>query len=165
MNQAEVMIRVSLLYHKRRERFFRILDACAKFLSIVALTALAASDSWIGIAIAIISGAATILSIVLDFPAMATKHEGLARDYLDLLSKLTGEQITEQEADASRRDLGAREPSVLRGLAQICTDEIEASIGCDVEMSRLSNWRRFKAHFGFGEMQAPWAQHSTDTKA
>lgn len=156
MTQSEIMVRASHLYHKRRERFFRIIDAGAKFLSIVALTALATVDGWIGITIALVSGAATILSIVLDFPAMATKHETLSSEYLGLLADMTAGDVTDQQADHKRREIGVKEPAVLRGLAQLCTDEVEAAIGCNVPVERLSSWRRFRAHLGFGEMPIDW---------
>lgn len=163
MTHSEILIRASQIYHKRRERFFRLIDAGAKFLSIVALTALATMDGWIGIGIALASGAATILSIVLDFPGMAAKHEALAGEYLCLLTDVTDESLSVSQADRRRREIGAKEPSILRGLAQICTDEVEASIGCAVPMNRLSNWRRFIAHFGFGEMPPDWIDGTTNS--
>lgn len=76
------LLKVSYLYHKKRERFYKLIDAGAKFLSIVALTALATFDGWLGITIAVISGASTILSIVLNFTGMAALHESLASEYL-----------------------------------------------------------------------------------
>lgn len=156
MTQSEILVRVSYSYHKKRERFFRLNDAGAKFLSIVALTALATIPGWVGVVVALASGAATILSIVLDFPGMAAKHEALAADFLALLADMTDKAITPEQADRRRREIGAREPAVLRGLAQVCTDEVEASIGCKVEMDRLRFRRRLAAHFGFGERAPTW---------
>ncbi|WP_298016789.1 hypothetical protein [uncultured Castellaniella sp.] len=156
MTQSEILVRVSHNYHKKREHFFRLNDAGAKFLSIVALTALATIPGWAGISVALISGAATILSIVLDFPGMAAKHESLATDFLALLADMTDGTITPEQAERRRREIGAREPTALRGLVQVCTDEVEASIGCEVEMDRLTYRRRIAAQFGFGERAPTW---------
>ncbi|HCP78970.1 MAG: hypothetical protein CML16_03165 [Pusillimonas sp.] len=146
------------------------MDAGAKFLSIVALTALASGDSWLSILVALVSGASTILSVVLDFPGMAAKHEELAKEYVCLLSEYMENQAKDTQvdrdikADRKRREIQLREPSVLRGLAQICTDEVEAVIHHDVPMNRLSMWRRFKAHFGGGEMPPYWESQETEPK-
>lgn len=151
-SDTEFMVRVSYLYHKKRERFFRILDALSKALSILALTALATSGGALSTALAILSGSATISAIVLDFVGMALKHESLAAQFIRLQSKIISGEISETEAIRCRAKIEETEPSALRGLTQICQDEIEASLGATVEPERLSNLRRLKAHFGYGEM-------------
>lgn len=156
MTDGAFILRLSCLYHKKRERFYKLIDAAAKFLSIVALTALATIDGWFGITIAIISGASTILSIALNFTGMAALHESLASEYLLLFSELQAGDIDEKESEQKRLKIATREPSALRGLVQICQDEIDASLGIGVDNKRLSSWRRLRAHFGFGEMPVDW---------
>lgn len=162
MTDTEFQIRVSYNYHKKRERFFRLNDAGSKFLSIVALTALASIGGVVGVTIAVFSGAATILSVVLDFSGMASKHESLANEYLALLSRLTAGEVTEADAAKNCRAIGVKEPTVLRGLAQLCQDEEEAARRDDVEMDRLSWNRRLAAHFGFGERPVTWSHQQDD---
>lgn len=155
MSQTEFMIRVSYNYHKKRERFFRIVDASTKVLSLVAITSLASIGGWFSLFLAVSSGAATILSVVLDFAGMAGKHESLARQFLKLIGSLAAQKMTIQEAALKRAEVEALEPSSLRGLVQVCSDEEDAARGIPVEPERLAYWRRIKAHFGFGEMPIP----------
>lgn len=158
MSNTEFMVRVSYSYHKKRERFFRILDAGSKALSILALTALTTAGGPASTALAIFSGAATIGAIVLDFSGMAAKHETLADRFMRLLAKIASGQISEKEALLRRAKIEATEPGTLRGLSQICQDEVDAARGAVVEPARLSHIRRLKAHFGYGEMPVDWTQ-------
>lgn len=156
LSDTEFMVQVSYIYHKKRERFFRILDALSKALSILALTALATSGGPLSTALAILSGSTTIGAIVLDFVGMAVKHEALAAQFIRLHSSIISGEISVEQALLCRAKIEASEPGALRGLTQICQDEVEAAQGATVEPERLSNWRRLKAHFGYGEMPINW---------
>lgn len=155
MNVTEFMIRVSYNYHKKRERFFRIMDASAKALSIIALTSLASFGGWLSITLAVVSGGATILSVVLDFSGMAGKHEALAKQFLQLIGQIAAHKITMSDAALKRAEIEAEEPTSLRGLVQLCSDEEDAARGINVEPKRLAYSRRIRAQFGFGEMPIP----------
>lgn len=157
MSDVEYQLRVSYRYHKMRERFFKLLDAGSKFLSLVALTALvAAAGNWVALLIAVLSGAATILAIVLDFAGMAGRHDALAREFMSVLARLTAGDLDDADALAQVREVGAREPTALRGLVQLCQDEQDAADGRDIEAGRLTMRRRLLAQFGFGEMPINW---------
>ena len=157
MSKVEYQIRVSHRYHKLRERFFRLLDAGTKFLSLGALVALVAAHiNLLSVGVAVISGAATILAIVLDFPGAAARHDALAREFMTLLQQLTAGKLNATEAAAAVREIGPREPTVLRGLAQLCQDEQDAAEGQAIEAARLGLWRRLRAQLGFGEMHINW---------
>lgn len=151
MTDAEFQIRVSYNYHKKRERFFRLLDAAGKFVSILALSALITKSNALSVSFAGFSAIVTILSVVFDFSGSASRHESLAVDFLDVLRRLVAKEISAEQAGSCCREIGAREPTVLRGLAQLCQDEQEAALGQHVEPSRLGLRRRIAAHLGFGD--------------
>lgn len=155
MTSTEFMIRVSYNYHKKRERFFRIMDALSKVISLFALTTLAAAWGPLAIAFGAVSGLATILAIVLDYTGMASKHESLARQFLQLIGEIVAKRISIEDAAMRRAEIEAQEPTTLRGLSQLCCDEEDAARGEYVEPERLTHWRRIRAHFGYGDMPIP----------
>ncbi len=158
LEDLEYDAKLSISYHRKREHFYRSLDATGKAFSLVALASLGLQVSWLTVTIAILSGAFTIATIVLDCAGMAARHGGLASRFATLLSKAA--ETGDAEVCALRREyhiIEADEPPSIRGLVQLCQDEQDAALGDRVDPSRFSLRRRVLAQFGFGDRAIDWA--------
>lgn len=150
-------IRLSILYHRKRERFFRLLDNIGKFVSLIALStifvSMAGGSKWLAAA----SAAITVLTFVCDLATGARVHGELASAYGQIMyhivkegeTQFTGDMLTGWEAE--RAYLQAKEPPALRGLTQLCQDEIAFASDGDSKGRDLSLWRKTIAQLGFGE--------------
>lgn len=156
LSDLEYDIKISIAYHRKREYFYRSIDAAAKAISLVALGAIGVRPNTLTIILAILSAALTIATIVLDCAGMAARHGGLASRFTHLLSKAA---ISPCDVGGLRRDyhiIEADEPPELRGLVQLCQDEVDAAEGQTVDSTRFSISRRISAHFGFGNRPIDW---------
>lgn len=153
IDDIEYDARISINYHRKRERFFRGFDASSKAVSLIALASIGFEVSPFTVTAAVISGLFTIATIVLDCSGMAAKHGSLAAQFSSFMAKVAMNN-GEPDVKSLRREyhiISAEEPPQLRGLAQVCQDEQDAAIGKHVDSSRLSPWRRVIAQFGFGD--------------
>ncbi|WP_157838812.1 hypothetical protein [Achromobacter sp. DH1f] len=144
----------SISYHRKRESFFRVLDASSKAVSLIALASIGFDANAFTLAAAIISGVFTIATIVVDCPGMASNHGSLANRFNALLSQAVLAEGTLEEVKRLRHDfhvVESDEPPHLRGLTQLCQDEQDAAEGKDVKPECLSMKRRILAQFGFGQ--------------
>ncbi len=150
-------IRLSILYHRKRERFLKLLDNIGKFVSLIAISSIfvgvAGGNKWL----AGISAVITVLAFVCDLASGARTHGELASAYGQLMYRIVREGETQftngmlTEWEAERAHLQAKEPPVLRGLAQLCQDEIAFANNEDPKSRDLSLWRKAAAQIGFGE--------------
>lgn len=157
LDQLKYLLRISISYHRKREQYYRVLDAFSKALSLAALAAIGFQTNVYTIALAAISGGLTIITIVKDCSTMAATHRSLAQEFIQLLSNATilkeSDQDFAESVDQIEYDLhllDAQEPPIMPGLQQLCQDEIDYADGAKVESDRLSLLRRIKAQFGFG---------------
>jgi len=156
-------VRLGVSYHRKRERFFDTLDKITKAIALLGassvLASLAVGQSEVVVQVAIVLS--STLALVLDWSNRARDHSDLAVRYsqLDRDIAAAGEQdFTDQHLaqwEAKFCEIEAIEPPSLHGLIQICQDEFDMAAGKVVERERLSIWRRFRAHFGFGSMPGP----------
>ncbi|ANY17288.1 hypothetical protein [Bordetella pseudohinzii] len=146
--------KLSISYHRKREGFYRVLDASSKAMSLIALASIGFDASAFTLAAAIISGVFTIATIVIDCPGMAARHGSLANRFNAILSKAV---LAEDSPEALKQlrheyhELEADEPPQLRGLVQLCQDEQDAAEGKAVQPECLSMRRRILAQLGFGQ--------------
>lgn len=155
--ELEYDTKMSVSYHHKREHFYRAVDAAGKAFSLVALAAVGFHTNLLTIIVAVLSGSFTIATVVLDCAGMAARHNGLAARFSTLLSKTA--EAADESISSLRRDyhiIEADEPPLLRGLVQICQDELDAAMGRAVDASRFSFWRRVAAQFGFGDREINW---------
>lgn len=149
--------KMSVSYHRKREHFYRSVDALGKALSLIALVSIGLQISWLTIAIAVLSGALTITTIVLDCAGMAARHGGLAARFATLLSKVAAAE--DDGIKALRKEyhiIEADEPPSIRGLVQLCQDEQDAALGDAVDPQCFSIWRKIKAQLGLGDRSIDW---------
>jgi len=144
----------SISYHRKRESFFRVLDASSKAVSLIALASIGFDANAFTMGAAIVSGVFTIATIVVDCPGMAGKHGSLANRFNAILSRAVLAKNSQDEVSQLRHEyhvVEADEPPSLRGLVQLCQDEQDAAEGKNVRPECLSMKRRILAQFGFGQ--------------
>jgi hypothetical protein len=129
------------------------MDSIGKGFSVLAIASFGASalSVWISGAIGVLSVVFTIASIVLDFAGMAGRHNALAQRFIELLSRIQSDSLSEKEEVEQFHQISKDEPPALRGLSQLCQDEQDAAEGRDVDPRLLSMKRRIAAQFSFGE--------------
>ncbi|MFC0260615.1 hypothetical protein [Achromobacter marplatensis] len=160
----EYKTQVSIRYHRKREHFFRIMDSLGKGISVLAIASFGASKISVLFAavVGVISVSFTIISLVLDFSGMASKHSALAQRFIDLLARIQSGSLEQAEQVAQFHLIAKDEPPALRGLGQLCQDEQDAAEGKNVKPECLSMRRRLAAQFGFGQRPIDF-EHSEST--
>jgi len=154
ISDIEYDAKLSINYHRKRESFYRIVDAAAKAVSLIALASIGFDASYFTMAAAIVSGLFTITTIVIDCPGMASRHGSLAARFNALLGTVVLSTGDEQAVKRLRNEyhaIEADEPPQLRGLVQLCQDEQDAADGKEVNPECLSMRRRLLAQLGFGQ--------------
>lgn len=156
----EYQARLSCLYHRKREWFFDALDKAIKAIAVIsassALTPLVVGNGTLIVNLVIVTTGT--LALVLDFSERARRHSDLAVRFAHVERDIAvvGEQdFTETDLrrfTSSIYEAQTSETAVLRGLAQLCQDEIDASRNVNVPKQNLSLFRRFRAHLGFGTL-------------
>ncbi|MFY3630378.1 hypothetical protein ACOTFH_27385 [Achromobacter xylosoxidans] len=146
--------KLSINYHRKRESFFRVLDASSKAVSLIALASIGFDANLFTVAAAVVSSIFTIATIVVDCPGMASRHGGLTNRFNAILSKAVLVGDDPEQVSQLRHEfhlVEADEPPPLRGLVQLCQDEQDAAEGKTVSRDCLSMKRRILAQFGFGQ--------------
>lgn len=138
-------IRLSSLYHQKRERFLDGLDRACKAATAIAGGAAFAQlrdnpdfGMWVTGGIAIVS----TLSLVYGFSGKARKHAQLARDFKRLEAEIVAESTSLSEEKLARFEsrlvsLGASEPPALGALVTHCHNELATSIGHTDQVTKL----------------------------
>jgi hypothetical protein len=129
---------LSGLYHRKRERFFALLDRGSKALALIAGTAAFSSlldsakeKALAGLAVAI----ATLPGLVFSWADKARMHAELAQKFIQLQAEIvsTGERdFTEEQLSAWQgklRLLEANEPPTLSGLVRLCQNQLAMAAG------------------------------------
>ena len=153
-------VRLSGLYHLKRERFLDGVDRASKALSALGGAAAFAHIKsnpdiglWVTGAIAVVS----TLSLVYGPSTKARKHAELARDFKTLDSDIVaaGQNLTEDQVakfDARYLKIEASEPAALGALVTQCHNELAVAIGHKDHVTQLP-WvqRMFKNWFDFDQ--------------
>ncbi|MFA1584731.1 hypothetical protein ABZR37_03860 [Achromobacter ruhlandii] len=156
-------LQVSVLYHRKRERF---LDLCDKFVKAVAVIAAssAVTPFVTGDALTIVQliiVVSSTFSLVFDWSDRARRHSDFAVRYAQLERAVVATGTTDFSTDDLKAwsgdlyEIQSGEPAALHGLVQLCHDELDMAKGCKVEPERLSLRRKLMVHFGFGSMPHP----------
>ncbi len=146
--------RVSTLYHRKRERFFDLLDKCTKAATVLAGASLLSElvKDHLPFVAACISGAG-LLSLVFGYSDRKQRHRELAESFALLCAEIeeAGEKsFTEAQLDvwaARIWSINAKEPPTLRSLAIICQNEISIADGHPAAVVPVSWYRRAVADF------------------
>lgn len=153
-------VQLSSLYHRKREWFFDALDKSIKAIAVIsassALTPLVTGDGVLAVQFFIVTTGT--IALVLDFSERARKHSDLAVRYAQVERDIASAGEIDFTTEDIRRwtvalyETQSAETATLRGLVQLCQDELDAAKGDKVPQENFAFWRRFSAHFGFGVM-------------
>ena len=163
-------IRISALYHLKRERFLDGADKASKAVSALggaaAFSQIKSNGEW-GLLITGIITLISTLTLVYSTSSKARKHAELARDFrrleADILAVgdvITPAQITKFESQ--RVYLEASEPASLGSLVTQCHNELCEAFGLHSQITPLPFWHRlFKNCFDIDQtMRRPKATMS-----
>jgi hypothetical protein len=154
---------LSGLYHRKRERFFALLDRGGKALSLIAGTAafsslLASADdkALAGLGVAI----STLPGLVFAWSDKARQHGELAQKFIQVQAEIVGageRSFTEEQVDAwsaNLRRLEASEPPTLTGLVRLCQNQLAFAAG-DYDSVHPLGWKRYFVHFWDMTLDSP----------
>jgi len=156
-------LQLSVLYHRKRERFFDLCDKSVKAIAVIAassaITPFVAGASLTALQLLIVVTAT--FALVFDWSDRARRHSDFAVRYAQLERAIMAAGVSDFSTDDLRRwaaecyEIQSGEPAALHGLVQVCQDELDMAAGSLVEPERLKLWRKLCAHLGFGSMPAP----------
>jgi len=164
----EVVFRAQLsaLYHRKRERFFSVMDRGINALGVACGSVAVGQIGGQAVAqaaAAVFTVAATI-GLVVGLADRAQRHAALAGEFRRLEAQIAerGERdFTEEDVarwSAAALSIEAAEPPTLRALVAICQRDIEASSGHPDAVAPLPWHQRLLAHFfDFGAPTRPTA--------
>ncbi|RQR22554.1 hypothetical protein DIE23_36705 [Burkholderia sp. Bp9143] len=151
LNRAEL----STAYHRKRERFFGLLDRWDKILTLLlgsaAFVKLVNMDThpFYALPFAILA----FSSLIFDFSERARRHSELATSFkmLEAAIEAVGERaFTEDQLSAWSariREIESGEPPVYNLLVRICQNELARARGQAQDVTHISWWRALLAHF------------------
>jgi len=155
--------RLSVLYHRKRERFFDLCDKAVKAVAVIAassaLTPLVTGAYFPAVQLLIV--VTTTAALVFGWSDRARRHSDFAMSYAQIERAMVAAGVSDFSTDDLKRwaaelyEVQAGEPAALHGLVQVCQDELDMAAGAHVEPKRLGLMRKLSAHFGFGSMAAP----------
>ena len=149
--------RVSVVYHRKRERFFDLLDKWSKAATVLAGSALwaqAIKDHLPPLSIFITS--LGLLSLVFGYGDRKQTHREMAIAFTGLIADVekagttdfTPEQVSEWSANLYK--LSAKEPPQLYALVTLCENEVKTAfdrsisvVGVPWYQRKLANWFSF----------------------
>lgn len=147
--------RLSVLYHRRRERFFDGCDRTAKAAAIIGASAAwsnalgAEVIRWVAFAITVTS----VASLLFDFGGKARRHCELASQFRILeadIERVGKRDFTEAELNQWAARIGtieSGEPASLRNLAIACANELAIASGEYASVTPLSWHARLSKQF------------------
>ncbi len=149
-----VKLAVSYAYHRKRQRFFDLVDKGTKAATVLVGASLLGQhvQQHLPLAAALVSGL-SLLSLVYSYSDRKQTHKEIAEAFIHLQAQVeeqgqttfTVEGLARWEAAASRLD--AREPPALRTLVTICQNEAALAAGHPAAVCRLPWYRRTLAHW------------------
>lgn len=143
-------LRISGLYHQKRERFFDTWDKVSKAVAVIggaAAVSQLVSDpenkAWTAAVVSILS----TFSLVFGFAQKSRRHGELARDFLKLLARLeeAGPYPEFEKLDkfkSERVALEASEPAAMNALVRHCENLFRMGSGETATIKPLSLWQR-----------------------
>ena len=156
-------VRLSALYHLKRERFLDGVDKAAKLVSALGGAAAFSQVKNTGDLGFWITGFITVvatLSLVYGPSAKARKHAELARDFKRLEAEVVGTGRSDTEAqickfEAQYLSLESSEPAALGALVTLCHNELCEAYGVRNQITRLPWWQSLlRNYFDFDQTMA-----------
>lgn len=147
-------VRLSVLYHLKRERFFDQADKAVSIATAIAATSAAAMllrqsasvDAWVSLCAAALS----LIPLVLNPAAASRKHGQLAAEFRTLLAEIarSGEHWSPSDCDefaAKAIEMEVSEPATLGALVAHCQNQI--NLAADGPIVHLRWWQRASMNF------------------
>lgn len=157
--EAVYNMRVSVIYHLKRERWFDMLDRWCTLLTALSATAavgaLLKEAEGATLAVALFTAVLSLLPLVVNFAQKARHHAQLAAEFRRLRAEAerVGQRWTEEQCDqfASRvLDIEASEPPPLGALVIQCQNELASALGKPADRNPLRFYERwFKQVWNF----------------
>jgi hypothetical protein len=145
--------RLSVIYHRRRERMYELLDRIAKSFAVIGGSAVVfkvANDQimlMFGLAMLVTS----TLSLVFQCSSRATTHSALAKDWSAIEKDIySQENFTEAQVcsfESRAAGLDGLEPRVLRALVADCQNELARADNEEPFVRPLTLWQKLLMHF------------------
>lgn len=148
-------VRLSVLYHLKRERYFDVADKWCSMLTAVAATAAVAAllkrVPDFDLAAAIATAVLALIPLVLNPAERARKHGQIAADFRRLRAdaERAGERWTEAQCDeftGRALDIETTEPAALGALVVDCQNQVTASVDPNAKTHRLRLHERLLMH-------------------
>jgi hypothetical protein len=156
---------LSTTYHRKRERFFALLDRCSKTLSLIAGTAAFSSflvtpesKSVAGLVVAL----STLPGLAFGWSDKARQHADLAQKFLTIEAEIVNAGMTDYEEkqldawQAKVMHVELSEPPTLGGLVALCHNRLALAKG-DEELVVHLSWLQ-RAFCQIFDMQPNWRQ-------
>lgn len=149
-------VRLSSLYHAKRERFFDLMDKASKAIAAIggaaAVAQLMTSQPDARIWVAAVVSVVSILALVFGFSQKARKHGELSRDFTKLWSQI--EEVGPYPGEdrlhkfkAQILGLEASEPAAMHALVKRCENQIALASGHPEDVQPLPIWESCLMHF------------------
>jgi hypothetical protein len=145
--------RLSVIYHRRRERMYELMDRIAKSVAVVGGSALVfkVANDQIMFAFGLAVLFTSTLSLVFQYSSRATAHAGLAKDWSMIEKDICAqENITEVQIctfESRAAGLDGLEPRVLRALVADCQNELARAENEENFLRPLSLRQKLLMHF------------------
>lgn len=149
-------IRLSVLYHLKRERFFDSIDKAASMATAVAATTavgvLLKKIEAVDLAVAGLAAVLSLVPLVFNPAALARRHGHAAAEFRRLLAdaERTGQRWTEADCDAFAGrvvELEATEPAPLSALVIDCQNQLNVANGRPQDRAPLTWLERLLKHW------------------
>lgn len=148
-------VRLSALYHRKRERFLSFWDRAITAIAIIGGSAAFGGVGGPDLARYAAAGIAitSTFGLVFALAERARLHSEMARQFINLEARIrrqgertfTEEQVADWRAEVT--ELEASEPPALGALVLACQNELAQAAGEAGHIRRLSWWRRLTMHF------------------
>lgn len=144
---------LSIKYHRRRERFFELVDRFVKIVTVIGSSAVffKLADAQMLLAASFCMLVGSTVSLVLQFSSRATVHSGMSKEWgtlqRDVIAKCELDDGLIAEFDARAAMLDAQEPCVLRSLVADIQNEMARAAGEESKIRPLGIWRQLWMNF------------------
>lgn len=144
---------MSIKYHRRRERFFDLMDRFVKIVTIIGSSAVffRLAEAQVLLMASLVMLIGSTVSLVLQFSSRATVHAGMAKDWGALQRDvIAGDELTDTLVagfDARAVTLDSLEPCTLRSLVTDIQNEMARAAGDESKIRPLGFWRLLGMHF------------------
>lgn len=152
---VQYRVQLSTIYHRKRERFFALLDRLGKACALIAGTAVFSKllledfKAYAGLFVAVV----TLLSLVFSWADKARLHNELAQKFFQVQAAIaaagergfTEEQINLWKSQIHLIEVG--EPPTLSGLVQLCQNQLAIAARDKDAFFPMKWWKRWFVHF------------------